>query len=253
MSVTVEGENNGAISPQAEVKSPEASSYSWYVLIVLVVVYILNFIDRQILSILAVDIKADLGLTDADMGFLGGAAFAVFYALFGIPLGRLADNWSRVKLLSIGLALWSIMTALSGFARNQVELTMARMGVGVGEAGCTPAAHSLIADRVPAERRASALALSSECCVDSATFNDTRVSRSFPCSVINKRISRLAMLKSRLNCDNGSLKLSSPVDPVVLSACESKMLFIAAPDSGYLLSAIPLYSCLTPRRVIAMS
>jgi MFS family permease len=72
---------------------------------VLVVVYILNFIDRQILSILAVDIKADLGLTDADMGFLGGAAFAVFYALFGIPLGRLADNWSRVKLLSIGLSL----------------------------------------------------------------------------------------------------------------------------------------------------
>jgi len=70
VSVTVEGENNGATSPQSEVKSPEASSYSWYVLIVLVVVYILNFIDRQILSILAVDIKADLGLTDADMGFL---------------------------------------------------------------------------------------------------------------------------------------------------------------------------------------
>ena len=97
---------------------PEASGYSWYVLSVLVVVYILNFIDRQILSILAVDIKADLGLTDSDMGFLGGAAFAVFYALFGIPLGRLADNWNRVKLLSIGLTLWSFMTALSGFARN---------------------------------------------------------------------------------------------------------------------------------------
>ena len=74
---------------------PQASGYSWYVLGVLVVVYILNFIDRQILSILAVDIKADLGLTDGDMGFLGGAAFAVFYALFGIPLGRLADNWNR--------------------------------------------------------------------------------------------------------------------------------------------------------------
>ena len=159
MSVTVEGENNSAITPQSEVKPPEASSYSWYVLVVLVIVYILNFIDRQILSILAVDIKADLGLTDADMGFLGGAAFAVFYALFGIPLGRLADNWSRVKLLSIGLALWSVMTALSGFARNQVELTMARMGVGVGEATASPTAYSLISDYFPKRQRATALAI----------------------------------------------------------------------------------------------
>ena len=159
MSVTVEGENNGVIPPQAEGKPPEASSYSWYVLIVLVIVYILNFIDRQILSILAVDIKADLGLTDADMGFLGGAAFAVFYALFGIPLGRLADNWSRVKLLSVGLALWSVMTALSGFARNQVELTMARMGVGVGEATASPTAYSLISDYFPKRQRATALAI----------------------------------------------------------------------------------------------
>jgi MFS family permease len=126
---------------------------------VLVVVYILNFIDRQILSILAVDIKADLGLTDADMGFLGGAAFAVFYALFGIPLGRLADSWSRVKLLSIGLALWSIMTALSGFTRNQAELTMARMGVGVGEATASPTAYSLISDYFPKKQRATALAI----------------------------------------------------------------------------------------------
>jgi MFS family permease len=157
--VTVEGEQNKAVSLERETPSPEASSYSWYVLVVLVVVYILNFIDRQILSILAVDIKADLGLTDADMGFLGGAAFAVFYALFGIPLGRLADNWSRVKLLSIGLALWSIMTALSGFARNQAELTMARMGVGVGEATASPTAYSLISDYFPKRQRATALAI----------------------------------------------------------------------------------------------
>ena len=142
--------------PQTEAK---ASSYSWYVLCVLVVVYILNFIDRQILSILAVDIKADLGLDDADLGFLGGAAFAVFYALFGIPLGRLADNWSRVKLLSIGLTLWSLMTAMSGFARNQVELTLARMGVGVGEATASPTAYSLISDYFPKKQRATALAI----------------------------------------------------------------------------------------------
>ncbi len=137
----------------------QASGYSWYVLSVLVVVYILNFIDRQIVSILAVDIKADLGLTDGDMGFLGGAAFAVFYALFGIPLGRLADNWSRVRLLSIGLTLWSAMTALSGFAQNQITLTFARMGVGVGEATASPTAYSLISDYFPKKQRATALAI----------------------------------------------------------------------------------------------
>lgn len=159
MRVTDEGENSDVVLQGSEASLPEASKYSWYVLLVLVIVYILNFIDRQILSILAVDIKADLGLTDADMGFLGGAAFAVFYALFGIPLGRLADNWSRVKLLSVGLALWSIMTALSGFARNQVELTLARMGVGVGEATASPTAYSLISDYFPKRQRATALAI----------------------------------------------------------------------------------------------
>lgn len=137
----------------------KAQPYSWYVLTILVMVYILNFIDRQIVSILAVDIKADLGLTDSDMGFLGGAAFAVFYALFGIPLGRLADNWSRVKLLSIGLALWSAMTALSGFARNQLSLSLARMGVGIGEATASPTAYSLISDYFPKRQRATAIAI----------------------------------------------------------------------------------------------
>ena len=159
MSDTVSGGTAIADSDNAAATPREASGYSWYVLGVLVVVYILNFIDRQILSILAVDIKADLGLTDGDMGFLGGAAFAVFYALFGIPLGRLADNWSRVKLLSIGLALWSVMTALSGFARNQAQLTVARMGVGVGEATASPTAYSLISDYFPKRQRATALAI----------------------------------------------------------------------------------------------
>lgn len=140
-------------------RAGRASGYSWYVLTVLVIVYILNFIDRQIVSILAVDIKRDLGLTDGDMGFLGGAAFAVFYALFGIPLGRLADNWNRVRLLSLGLALWSIMTALSGFARNQLALTFARMGVGVGEATASPTAYSLISDYFPKRQRATAIAI----------------------------------------------------------------------------------------------
>lgn len=156
LSATSDAESIGDASAQVE---KSATGYSWYVLTVLVIVYILNFIDRQIVSILAVDIKADLGLTDSDMGFLGGAAFAVFYALFGIPLGRLADNWNRVKLLSIGLALWSLMTALSGFARNQIELTLARMGVGVGEATASPTAYSLISDYFPKRQRATALAI----------------------------------------------------------------------------------------------
>ena len=156
MSDNSTGQDSISTAPASEAK---ATGYSWYVLTVLVVVYILNFIDRQIVSILAVDIKTDLGLTDGDMGFLGGAAFAVFYALFGIPLGRLADNWNRVRLLSVGLALWSTMTALSGFARDQITLTFARMGVGIGEATASPTAYSLISDYFPKRQRATALAI----------------------------------------------------------------------------------------------
>ena len=143
----------------AEAADEKVPAYSWYVLFTLVVVYILNFIDRQILSILAVDIKADLDLTDGQLGFLGGAAFAVFYALFGVPLGRLADRWHRVRLLTIGLALWSAMTAASGLARNYLTLSLARMGVGVGEATASPTAYSLISDYFPAKKRGTALAI----------------------------------------------------------------------------------------------
>jgi MFS family permease len=154
-----DGQQNDIQAVAPEEAEPKASGYSWYVLSVLVVVYILNFIDRQIVSILVVDIQADLGLTNAQMGFLGGAAFGVFYALFGIPLGRLADNWNRTKLLSIGLALWSAMTVVSGFAKNGAQLGLARMGVGIGEATASPSAYSLISDYFPKRQRATALAI----------------------------------------------------------------------------------------------
>ncbi|KWV91240.1 MFS transporter [Erythrobacter sp. YT30] len=134
-------------------------AYSWYALSVLVLVYVLNFVDRQILSILANDIKADLGVDDSYLGFLYGTAFAVFYSLFGIPLGKLADSWKRVRLLAIGLTLWSTMTALSGLAKNASTLTVARIGVGVGEATASPSAYSLISDWFPARLRATALAI----------------------------------------------------------------------------------------------
>jgi MFS family permease len=126
---------------------------------VLVLVYVLNFVDRQILSILNEEIKRDLALDDGQMGFLYGTAFAVFYAVFGIPLGRLADVWVRRTLIAASLTVWSAMTALSGLARSFAELAAARIGVGVGEAGASPAAFSLLADLYPPARRATVLAI----------------------------------------------------------------------------------------------
>ena len=134
------------------VSAPEAPSrrYSNYVLGVLVLVYVFNFIDRQILSILAEDIRNDLGIDDAQLGFLYGTAFAVFYAIFGIPIGRLADMWTRKSLISVGLAAWSLMTALSGTARGFASLAAYRIGVGIGESSAGPAAFSMLGGLLPA-------------------------------------------------------------------------------------------------------
>lgn len=126
----------------------------------LLIVYIFNFLDRQIVNILAEPIARDLKLSDTQIGLMTGLAFALFYTVLGLPIARYADRptTSRPRLIAVALAVWSGMTALCGMAQNFVQLLLARIGVGVGEAGCTPAAHSLISDIVPKERRASALA-----------------------------------------------------------------------------------------------
>ena len=136
--------------------SPAARQYA---LSVLVVVYTFNFIDRQILSILLEPIKNELGLSDTALGMLTGFAFALFYATLGIPIARFADKGNRRNLIALALAIWSAMTALSGLAQNFWHMLLARIGVGVGEAGCSPPAHSMIADYYPAERRATALGI----------------------------------------------------------------------------------------------
>ena len=148
---------NPAAAARAAVPMPPGA---YTTLTILLVVYIFNFIDRQIVNILAEPIATDLGLSDTQIGLMTGLAFAIFYTVLGIPIARYADrrSTSRPRLIAGALALWSAMTALCGMAANFVQLLLARIGVGVGEAGCTPAAHSLISDIVPKERRASALA-----------------------------------------------------------------------------------------------
>lgn len=146
----------GAEAPSSDSVAANARTMLW----VLLIVYIFNFLDRQIVNILAEPIKRDLGLSDTQLGLLAGPAFAVFYALLGIPIARYADRdgTNRVRLIALALAIWSVMTAVCGLAQNFVQLLFARIGVGVGEAGCTPAAHSLITDSVKPEKRSSAIA-----------------------------------------------------------------------------------------------
>ena len=134
-----------------------SKSYRTFVLVLLTIVYGFNFIDRQIMGILAPFIQEDLGLTNTQLGLLIGLAFAVFYTFVAIPIAWLADRFNRVNILSIALATWSGFTALTGLANNFLQIGLARMGVGVGEAGGSPPSHSIISDMYPKEERASAL------------------------------------------------------------------------------------------------
>jgi MFS family permease len=137
---------------------PFSKAYARYAMWLLLGIYIVNFLDRQVVNILAEPIKQDLGLADWQLGLMSGLAFAVFYTFLGIPIARLAERRNRAFIIGSAAALWSGFTALCATAGNFWQLIAYRIGVGVGEAGCTPPAHSLIVDYTPKEKRASALA-----------------------------------------------------------------------------------------------
>jgi predicted MFS family arabinose efflux permease len=146
-----------ATQPVAVAAVRSSRRYSIYVLTILLVVYTFNFIDRIVLGVLVPPIKAELGLTDTQLGLLGGTAFALFYTALGIPIGWLADRFNRVWIMTGALALWSGFTAACGFAGSFTQLFLARLGVGVGEAGGVAPAYSFIADYFPPAQRARAL------------------------------------------------------------------------------------------------
>src|SRR5210317_1083573 len=137
----------------------DKSSYKAWVLFMLLVVYIFNFIDRQIIGILAVPIQAELALSDTQLSLMGGIAFALFYTVLGIPIAWLADRKNRTFIITIALMIWSAMTALCGLAQNFVQLFLARLGVGVGEAGGVAPSYSLISDYFPSNQRSRALGI----------------------------------------------------------------------------------------------
>jgi predicted MFS family arabinose efflux permease len=138
--------------------APLQGAYRRYALCVLLAIYSLNFLDRQIVTILAEPIRNDLGLLDWQLGMMTGFAFALLYTVMGIPIARYAERANRPYIIAGATAVWSLFTIACGYAQNFTQLLLARVGVGVGEAGCTPPSHSLISDYVPPEKRASAIA-----------------------------------------------------------------------------------------------
>ena len=148
-----------AATPPAVGKPLFTNGYKSLVLGFLLAAYTFNFIDRTIISTIGQAIKVDLKITDTQLGLLGGLSFAVLYTLLGIPLARLAERWNRVSIISLALVVWSGFTIACGFAGNFMSLLIMRVGVGVGEAGCSPPSHSLISDYFEPKRRATALSI----------------------------------------------------------------------------------------------
>ena len=136
-----------------------SNRYLNYVLVMLTMIYVFNFADRQILVILQESIKKEFELSDTDLGLLSGFIFAIFYVMLGIPIARYADRRNRRNIVAGSLGLWSVMTAISGYAGNFIQLLLARIGVGVGQAGESPSAHAMISDYFPPEKRATALSI----------------------------------------------------------------------------------------------
>jgi MFS family permease len=151
------GESSGALMPQSGFSASEG--YRKYVLWLLFTVYVFNFVDRQILTILIQPIKQEFKFSDAQMGLLGGLAFALLYSTLGMPIARWADKGSRVNIITLSLCVWSLFTVFTGFARSFTQLLWARVAVGVGEAGCSPPAYSLISDYFEPKRRSTALSI----------------------------------------------------------------------------------------------
>jgi len=141
---------------QIDVSQQFTPRYRNYVLFILTCGYVLNFVDRQVMTILLEPIKAEFGASDTQMGLISGLAFALFYATLGVPVARLADRWSRRNVLAISMATWSAVTAACGMAGSFWQLALLRVGVGIGEAGGTPPSQSLLTDYFPKERRALA-------------------------------------------------------------------------------------------------
>lgn len=138
---------------------PQASAYSWYVVVLCMIAYIFSFVDRQILALLIEPIREDLQISDTQFSLLNGLAFSLFYAVMGIPIARLADSRSRPAIIAIGVFLWSLATAATGLGKSFWHIFTARMGVGVGEAALSPAAYSMIADLFPKQKLGRALAV----------------------------------------------------------------------------------------------
>ncbi|MFN9527624.1 MAG: spinster family MFS transporter [Pseudomonadaceae bacterium] len=136
-----------------------SSARAWATVAILMVAYVLSFVDRQILNLLVEPIRRDLAINDTQMSLLMGLSFALFYTVCGIPLGRVADTRSRRGLIAVGILFWSAATAACGMAKMYWQFLLCRIGVGVGEAALSPAAYSLIADSFPAERRATAISV----------------------------------------------------------------------------------------------
>ena len=151
--------SRGLATSDAPEGRPASNAYNWYVVVVLLVIYSLNQLDRSVINILGEAIKRELAISDTQLGLLTGTSFALFYSLMGVPVARLADRTHRVNLISIALLAWSGLTIACGFAVNYASLFLIRMGVGIGEAGGTPPSQSIIADYFPHERRSTAIAL----------------------------------------------------------------------------------------------